>query len=195
MRKEKEIEIRNNIKKLKTTKLTEIDEKNSFLKIKKYKCTIGERDIYREKLIKGKSDGSAVTIIPLLDNGELLMVMEPRVFTNKTVGIGFPAGYIEESEDENEAALRELKEETGYVADEIIKLDEFYQDEGCSGALNKIFVARNCKKKYAQKLDEDEIVEYITLTFEEIKELLNNKYIMGGHTKLAIEKYKEFITK
>jgi tetratricopeptide (TPR) repeat protein len=80
-------------------------------------------------------------------------------------------------------------------ADEIIKLDEFYQDEGCSGALNKIFVARNCKKKYAQKLDEDEIVEYITLTFEEIKELLNNKYIMGGHTKLAIEKYKEFITK
>lgn len=58
------------------------------------------------------------------------MVVEPRVFTAKTVSVSFPSGYLEEGESPYEAALRELKEETGYIPKYIKLLDSFYQDEG-----------------------------------------------------------------
>lgn len=36
--------------------------------------------------------------MPVLKNNEILTIIEPRVFTDLTVGIGFPAGYIENGE-------------------------------------------------------------------------------------------------
>ena len=195
MRKEKFTELNNHIEKLKTKNKEFLDNDNKFLKIERYKCNIDDRYIIREKLVKGKNDGSAITIIPVLENGEILTVIEPRVFTKSTVGVGFPAGYIDDDENEEDAALRELMEETGHSAKKVIMLDSYYQDEGCSSALNKIFVALGCTKVTEQKLDEDEIVEYMTLTFDEIEELETLGYIMGGHTKLAINKYRDFLNK
>ena len=128
------------------------------------------RKIVREELFKEKNNGSAVIIVPIIGN-EILTVIEPRVFTSLTVGVGFPAGYIEESEEPLESAKRELREETGLEAEELIKLDSFYQDEGCSRALNVIYLAKNCKKKFEQDLDKDEIVETMLFTFEELLEL------------------------
>ena len=82
-----------------------------------------------------------------------------------------PAGYVEKGEQPQDSALRELKEETGYVPENIIKIDSFYQDEGCSSAYNHIFLALNCIKKYPQQLDKDELIRYMLFTYLKLKNI------------------------
>ena len=164
-----------------------------FITSKVYECHLNcGRVIFREKLLKNGKDGSATIIVPFTKDNRILVVVEPRVFTRKTVGVGFPAGYIEEGEEAVMGAKRELLEETGYNAEEFIKLDEFYQDEGCSSALNRIFLALNCEKVKEQKLDRDEIVKYFVCNLDEVLELERRGYIEGANSKLAIMKVKEY---
>ena len=191
IRKEKLDQLKEIVEEFKTIKKEKIvkDEKDKFLKSEVYRYYLNDgSNIVRERLIKGGNDGSAAIIIPKLENGEFLTIIEPRVHTDLTVGIGFPAGYIENHELAKEGALRELQEETGYSSDYLILLDSFYQDEGVSKALNRIYLALDCKKVSDQKLDKEEKIKFITFTKEEISELEKLKYIMGVNTKLAIER-------
>ena len=109
IRKEKLDEVKKIMEEFKTIEVEEIDKKEKFLKSKVHRYYLNDgSNIVREKLIKGNNDGSAAIIIPKLPNGEFLTIIEPRVFTELTVGVGFPAGYIETGEDAKEGAKREL---------------------------------------------------------------------------------------
>lgn len=101
------------IDEFKTIDKKELNKESRFLKIKSYEFKINNgKRIIREELIKGNASGSAVIIIPRLENENYLTVIEPRVFTDLTVGIAFPAGYIDKGEEKEISALRELREET-----------------------------------------------------------------------------------
>ena len=80
------------------------------------------------------------------------------MFTENTIGVEVPAGYIDPGETPEEAALRELKEETGYEPTELIHLASYYQDQGISSAYNHAFLALNCEKVSDQNLDESEYI-------------------------------------
>lgn len=192
--KEKLEELKTYLEEIKLLSLIKKEGTPSFLQSEAYDCYLNNgRTITREKLIKGGYDGSSVIIIPVTKNNEILTIIEPRVFTKEGYGIGFPAGYIEEGENPVVSARRELEEETGYTSDNLIELDSFYQDEGCSSALNQIFLALGCTKEKEQNLDQDEIIKYMLFTYDEILELERLGYIKGANTKLAIAKIKNKI--
>lgn len=192
MRKEKLEELKYYLETLKTINLEKTDCKSTFLKSEVYNCKLNNGEIItREKLLKGNKNGSAAIVLPITTYGEVLLVVEPRVFTKKTVGVGLPAGYIEEGEDAKVSALRELKEETGYVTDNIINLGGFYQDMGCSSAYNECFLARDCIKIDKQKLDESEFIKYFTCYFDEALELIDLGYIQGGNSIITFDKVKK----
>lgn len=173
---------------LKTKEITRVNN-TSFITSEKYKITLNNgKIIYREKIFKSNKDGSASIILPVTKEGEIVTVVEPRVFTKDTVAVGFPSGYIEENEEPLKGAIRELKEETGYVSDKWINIDSYYQDEGCSGAYNYSFIAFNSEKKFEQKLDQDELVRYILLNYDELFELERIGYISGANSKLTLNK-------
>ena len=195
MRKEKLEELKNNINELKTLEYS-IDEKNDkhFLTSVPYLFTLNNgRVIPREKLLKNNLDGSAVMIAPSIKGtNEFIVTIEPRVFTKLGVAVSFPAGYIEEGENPFEAAIRELREETGYVANAYLPLDSFYQDEGISQAYNHSFLALDVEKKYDQDLDQNEIIKCMSLTLDEILEAEQMGYVSGSNTKLTLAKVKDY---
>lgn len=181
------------LEELKTICMTKQDG-NNFLSIEAYLCELNNGEtIRREKILKRNRDGSAVIVYPIVENGKTIIATEPRVFTKGTVGIGFPAGYIENGEEPIEAAKRELLEETGYVSNNLIYVGAFYQDQGCSAAFNHYFIALDCKKISEQKLDKSEFIKYFLIDDDELDELLYNGYITGINSAYLIEKGKSYV--
>lgn len=175
------------LKRFLETFLSLLNVKKSFLDIEEYMCTLNNGyTIKREKLIKNKKDGSAAIILPITVNNEVILAVEPRVFTKETVDVGLPAGYIEDNELPEVSAIRELQEETGYTSEDLVCLGSYYQDQGCSGALNYYYIARNCKKMGNQNLDEGEFIKYILVSMEELEELLKDGYIKGLNSAYLI---------
>ena len=196
MRQEKLDELNNIIEEFKTIKKDISDKKPEFIKSQVYDCYINNgKKITREKITKAGKDGSAALILPITNDEDVILTVEPRVFSKRTVGIGIPAGYIENMEDKCVAALRELEEETGYVPKSLINIGGFYQDMGCSSAYNEMFIAFNCKLEKEQHLDKDEYIKYFKCTYDEALELIDLGYIEGCNAIITLTKAKKYIKK
>ena len=194
MRKSKQQELKEYIEEMKTIRKIILDEEASFLQLERYCCEISNnRKVYREKLIKNKTNGSAVIVLPITTDNDVILTVQPRPFTKTTVGVGLPAGYVEEDESYEDAAIRELEEETGYTSKRFIECCGYYQDDGCSEAFNKGYIALGCEKNGVQHLDKDEFIRYFKCHFEELLEMLNQGMILDGGSQLVIEKAKKYI--
>lgn len=163
-----------------------------FLKIEigKYMLHNGE-EVTREK-IKKKYTKAAI-IVPITAEGNIIMVIQPRPIIKERASIEFPAGYVEDGEKPEIAAFRELQEETGYTSNEIIKITEYYPDEGCMETKNHLFICMNCTKTHDQSLDGDEYITVIETTFDTAVELLNEGHITGVNSQLGLISAKKYI--
>lgn len=192
MRKEKKIELLKILNQYQIIKKKKIEKNPSFLSIETARYHLnGNITLIREKIKKNHKDGSAIIVIPVTKEQEIITVIEPRVCIKNGVGVGFPAGYIEENETPEEAVIRELQEEIGYQPEQLIPLISFYQDEGISSAYNHAFLARNCQKVSEQQLDPDEYIQYMKFKTEEIEELIQMGYINCSNSLLAFQYTKE----
>lgn len=196
MREEKIEELEKIINSLKTIKKEKLTKEPRFIRSEVYRCHLNnDKTITREKILKNNKDGSAAIILPVTSDNNVVLTVEPRVFSKRTVGIGIPAGYIEDGKDSYVAALRELEEETGLVPDKLTKMGGFYQDMGCSSAYNETFLATGCKWLKNQNLDESEYIKYFECTYDEALELVDMNYIEGCNAVIALNKAKKYIKK
>ena len=196
MRKEKLDELHSYIEELKIKKLELIDAHGRFLISERYNVELNNgHAMIREKLVKNGRDGSASIILPVTNERNTLLVVQPRVFTRNGFGIELPAGYVEDGETYEAAAYRELLEETGYIPENLRFLGAFYQDQGCSAAFNKAFLAEGCRRVGQQQLDGDEFIRYFECSVDEMFELVDMGYINDCQSQLAIERSKQYLKK
>lgn len=168
------------------------DKESLYLSVDTYLVKLkDERTFYRERLLKKNGDGSAVVIVPLTKDNKSLVVVQPRVFKEDKIAVEVPAGYIDQGETKEMAALRELREETGYVPEKLIELKSYYQDPGISGAKNTCFLALGCEKKFKQDLDRDEYIKYLECSFNDLVYLVNNGIIDDVNGIIAIEEARK----
>ena len=157
---------------------------------KVYRVTLADGSSRRvEEITKRGVPGDAAVIIPITTLGNVVMVVQSRPNTKETVSVELPAGMVDPGEDYQTTAVREMLEETGYEAENVYELEWHYQDQGCSGAVIKTFVAEGCKKKQDVKLDDGERLTYVEMSFEDILEMIKNREISDANTKIAMLEY------
>lgn len=92
----------------------------------------------------------------------------------ESVTTEFPAGGIEDGEDPETAARRELLEETGVSADQWTFLGRIAPNATIAGNYAYIFLAEGCRKTDAQHLDETECMDPVRLSPEELRRMVGN---------------------
>ena len=103
--------------------------------------------------------------------------------------IEMPAGKLEKGEAPLEAAKRELLEETGYRPLEMIHLGDSYPTGGYSSEVIHLYYCPKAVKE-ERHLDQDENIELIYLTLEEIEKMIADNTIKDSKTVAAIHLYK-----
>lgn len=126
----------------------------------------------------------AVCVLALTDEGEVVLERQFRYPFHREL-IEIPAGKLDSTEeDPMQAALRELKEETGYVPDRITYIGDYFSSPAILDEKIRMFFATGLKRD-GQQLDDDEFLEVFTMPLEElVNEVLDGK-IPDGKTQVA----------
>ncbi len=112
----------------------------------------------------------AVVILPLLDDGRLLAIRQYRYSLGKTI-LEFPAGTLEPDELPEECAAREIIEEVGMAAGEMLKIGVLYPAPGFCNEQQHLYFARNLSPEKAPG-DEDELIEVVPLTVRDVEVMI-----------------------
>ncbi|MCU0951340.1 MAG: NUDIX hydrolase [Burkholderiaceae bacterium] len=102
----------------------------------------------------------AVMVVPVLPDGRLVLERQYRYPLRRSF-IEFPAGKIDPGESLLVCAQRELKEETGYVADQWHHLGGFHNAIGYCDEKIDVFLARDLRHEGGQA-DAGEVLEIFT---------------------------------
>ena len=103
-----------------------------------------------------------------------------------------PAGKLEKGEDHRDAAIRELKEETGATAGRLEYLGEVFPTPGMYTEVFHMYFADQLDFGEACP-DEDEFLNLIKMPFEEAFEMVMRGEIRDAKTQIAISMAKHLI--
>ena len=132
-----------------------------------------EKDFYIKK------EGPAVCILAITPENKVILVRQFRPGPKKILD-ELPGGYIDKGETPEEAANRELLEETGYKGR--AKLVSKVLDCAYSTMERYCVVVSDCKKVSKQKLDKNEYAKVVLVTIKDFRKLLKS----GQNTDIEI---------
>jgi len=128
----------------------------------------------------------AVVVIPVLDSGELIFERQYRYPLQRTL-LELPAGKIDPGEEILQTGMRELREETGYGADEWRYLGVMHPCVGYSNERIEIFLARGLRLDAGgQQLDHGELLDLLTLSLDDAVQAVRDGEITDAKTITAL---------
>lgn len=128
-----------------------------------------------------------VGAVPVTEDGKIVMVRQYRHALGETC-IEIPGGCVDDSDaDFNEAISRELMEETGYTFSDYKYLGKISPNPSTNSNLLHMFLATGGLKVAEQQLDENEEIEIVLLTVDELKQLIReNKVLQAMHVSCIL---------
>lgn len=125
----------------------------------------------------------AVIILPVLENGKVIVERQFRYPLNR-VFLEFPAGKLDPGEDPFTCAKRELVEETGYHAKTWQYVCTIHNAIGYSDEELHMYLAKDLEKGQTH-LDEEEFIETISLSLDELLKAVQNGDITDVKTVIG----------
>lgn len=110
-----------------------------------------------------------VNVIALTTENQVVLIEQYRHAIGRAT-VEFPGGSLDSRhhEDPQQAALRELVEETGYVPEEIRYVGKHRPNPALQNNWMHTYVALGCQKSEVQKLDPFEDIHVVTRTLPEV---------------------------
>lgn len=137
---------------------------------------------------------NAVVVLPVLDSTpgreKVVLIRNERPAVGETLW-ELPAGTIEEGEDPKVCAERELIEETGYEAERVAKLGDFYSCPGFCTELLTAYVAEGLTE-VGQDLDDTEQIEVHVTPLSEALEMVRDNRIRDAKSIAALLQWATF---
>ena len=159
--------------------------KGAILNLRRDKVTVMEGTSYREIV---EHNGGAV-IAAVRNDGRMIMVKQFRKPAERVM-LEVPAGKIDAGEDPMAAALRELKEETGYTAGHIQKMTQMYPSVGYSQEILHIFLCTELEAGETA-FDENEAIDIETYDIDILAGMVMTGQIQDGKSQIAILMVKQ----
>lgn len=132
-----------------------------------------------------------VTVLPVDENGMATCVRQFRYPKMKEM-LEAPAGKLEKGEVPLECAIRELSEETGYTADEMIYLGECCTSPGYSTETLHIYLALGLHEG-EMHLDEGEFLNVERHHIDDLVDMVMKNEISDAKTTVAVLKAKMYL--
>jgi ADP-ribose pyrophosphatase len=135
------------------------------------------------EMVYVKHPGSAV-IVPVFEDQTIGLINQYRYAVRSYI-YEVPAGTMDPQEQPKECAARELEEETGYAATELVSLGKTLLLPAYSDEISYIFLAKGMIPT-TQKLDADEIIRVERFTIDDIMAMIDDGVIIDALSILAI---------
>lgn len=127
----------------------------------------------------------AVCVVPITDDGQIVIERQWRYPMGKAL-LEIPAGKLDSvEEDHEEAARRELREETGATAEEMIYLGELYPTPAYSTEVIYMYLAKGLSFG-ERELDEDECLTVERMPLSALVDEILKGNVPDGKTQAAV---------
>ncbi len=131
---------------------------------------------------------SWVNVIPLTPQDEVVMVRQYRHGT-QNVTLEIPGGLVESTDSPKDAAVRELMEETGYGAGDILSLGLVYPNPAIQNNACYTYLARDVFPAGDQALDDKEDIEVVVRPLSDIPRMIKRGEITHALVVAAFYRY------
>lgn len=132
-----------------------------------------------------------VCVAALTEEKELFFVRQYR-YPYKRELLELPAGKLEKGEDPLQAGLRELEEECGVAADEVISMGTVYPTVAYCSEVIHLFAAKGLHKT-RRHLDEDEFLDTERIKLEDAVKMVMRGEISDSKTATLVLKLDRLV--
>lgn len=164
---------------------TEYISKHQYFKARKDKYETATGKIVEEYFVVEMPDSACA--VAITEDGDFVLVKQYRHPIGK-MSLELPGGFVDPNEPIEKAITRELLEETGYTFSNVICLGKTYSNPGVLNNVTHLFLATGGVKTASQSLDDDEEIEIILKSREEVEALLEKSIFKQSMHELCLMK-------
>jgi ADP-ribose pyrophosphatase len=164
--------------------------------------TISTREVYRNKWMRLREDvaevpngkttiygvcefGQCVGVLPFVDRDHVVMVRQYRYPAQENHRWEMPTGGIHPGETPEQAAQRELMEEAGYRAGELIWTSSYHTSKSVCVETAHLYLGRDLVSEAAMP-DDTEFFEHAVMLFDEVLQLVIDSEVRDSMTIIAV---------